>query len=262
MPTSASSQTPANPFRLDGETALITGGGSGLGLGIARCMVNSGARVVLVGRREETLTTACAELGATASFVAHDITRLDAAADLIAAAETAAHAPVTILVNNAGTHLKKFAADTTPGDFQTVLNTHVLAAHALCQAAIPGLVERAHGSILFTSSMAAFMGVPQVLAYAAAKSAYFGMVSTLSAELSAKGVRVNAIAPGWIFSEMTQKALDNDPARKARVLSRIQMGRMGLPMDIGWAAVYLSSSAARYVTGVTLPVDGGAAVGF
>jgi gluconate 5-dehydrogenase len=88
------------------------------------------------------------------------------------------------------------------------------------------------------------------------------MVSTLSAELSSKGVRVNAIAPGWIFSEMTQQALDRDPARKARVLSRIQMGRMGNPEDIGWAAVYLSSPAAAYVTGVTLPVDGGASVGF
>jgi gluconate 5-dehydrogenase len=100
------------------------------------------------------------------------------------------------------------------------------------------------------------------MAYAAAKSAYFGMVSTLSAELAAQGVRVNAIAPGWIFSEMSRKALDNDPARKMKVMSRIQMGRMGQPDDIGWAAVYLCSPAANYVTGVTLPVDGGAAVGF
>ena len=110
--------------------------------------------------------------------------------------------------------------------------------------------------------MAAYMGVPQVLAYAAAKSAYFGMVSTLSAELSGQGVRVNAIAPGWIFSEMSKRALESDPARKAKVLSRIQMGRMGQPEDVGWAAVYLCSPAANYITGVTLPVDGGAAVGF
>jgi gluconate 5-dehydrogenase len=127
---------------------------------------------------------------------------------------------------------------------------------------IPGMVDRRKGSILFTSSMAAFMGVPQVLAYAAAKSAYFGMVSTLSAELAAMGVRANAIAPGWIFSAMTEKALDSDPARKAKVLSRIQMGRMGSPDDIGHAAVFLSSQAASYITGVTLPVDGGAAIGF
>jgi gluconate 5-dehydrogenase len=138
----------------------------------------------------------------------------------------------------------------------------VIGAHALTQAAMPGLIARRHGSILFTSSMAAFMGVPQILAYSAAKSAYLGMVSTLSAELSPHGVRVNAIAPGWIFSAMTQAALDGDPARKARVMARIQMGRMGDPDDIGWAAVYLSSPAAGYVTGVTLPVDGGAAIAF
>ena len=251
-----------NPFRLENETALITGGGSGLGLGMARCMVAAGARVVLVGRREDQLAAACAELGAASSFIVHDITNLHTAEKLIAAAGEAAGSAMTILVNNAGTHLKKFAADTTPEDFQSVLTTHVLGAHALTRAVIPGLLARGAGSILFTSSMAAFMGVPQVLAYAAAKSAYFGMVSTLSAELSADGVRVNAIAPGWIFSEMSQKALANDAARKARVLSRIPMGRMGTPEDIGWAAVYLCSPAAGYVTGVTLPVDGGAVVGF
>jgi gluconate 5-dehydrogenase len=250
------------PFSLENETALITGGGTGIGLGIARCMVQNGARVVVVGRREEPLAKACADLGGQASFVAADITRLDAAAELVAAATKVAQSPISILVNNAGTHLKKFAEETTPEDFQNVLTTHVLAAHAVTCAAIPGMLANGHGSILFTSSMAAFMGVPQVMAYAAAKSAYFGMVSTLSAELSAKGVRVNAIAPGWIFSDMTQQALDRDPARKARVLSRIQMGRMGNPEDIGWAAVYLSSPAAAYVTGVTLPVDGGASVGF
>jgi gluconate 5-dehydrogenase len=251
-----------NPFSLSGKAALITGGGSGIGLGIARCMVQAGARVVLVGRREEPLKAACAELGAMASFVAHDITRLDAAETLIQDAQRAANAPLTILVNNAGTHLKKFAVDTTPEELLSVFTTHVLAAHALTRVFVTALPEGDGASILFTSSMAAFMGVPQVMAYATAKSAYFGMVSTLSAELSAKGIRVNAIAPGWIFSDMTQKALDNDPPRKARVMSRIQMGRMGSPEDIGLAAVYLSSRAANYVTGVTLPVDGGAAVGF
>ena len=249
-------------FSLTGQTALITGGGTGIGLGIATCMVQAGARVVLVGRREAELAKACAQLGPGASYVAHDLTRLVEAGALVTAAEAAAGGPVSILVNNAGIHLKKFAADTTPEDFQRVLNTHVLGAHALTRALIPGMLERRAGSILFTSSMAAFMGVPQIVAYSAAKSAYFGMVATLSAELAAQGVRVNAIAPGWIYSEMTQQALDQDPARKARVLSRIQIGRMGQPEDIGWAAVFLSSPAAGYVTGVTLPIDGGATVAF
>jgi gluconate 5-dehydrogenase len=251
-----------NPFSLANETALITGGGTGIGLGVARCMVAAGGRVVLVGRRESELANACDELGERASFVAQDITRFEEMPALVQRAEDAAGAPVSILVNNAGIHLKKLAMDTTPEEFQSVLNTHLLAAHALTRAVVPGMLARGHGSILFTSSMAAFMGVPQVVAYSAAKSAFFGMVSTLSAELAARGVRVNAIAPGWIFSEMSSKALDSDPERKAKVMSRIQMGRMGRPEDIGNTAVFLSSPAAAYITGVTLPVDGGAIVSF
>jgi gluconate 5-dehydrogenase len=250
------------PFSLSNETAIITGGGTGIGFGIARCMLAAGARVVLVGRRESELSNACADLGDGASFIAQDITRFEEMPGLVQRAEEVAGAPISILVNNAGIHLKKFAVDTTPEEFQTVLNTHLLAAHALTRAVVPGMLARGHGSILFTSSMAAFMGVPQVIAYAAAKSAFFGMVSTLSAELAARGVRVNAIAPGWIFSEMSSKALDSDPARKAKVMSRIQMGRMGQPEDIGNAAVFLCSPAAGYITGVTLPVDGGAVIAF
>ncbi len=254
--------TTDNPFRLDGETALITGGGTGIGLGVARRMIAAGAGVVLVGRRADPLRAACAELGPHATFVTADITAPDTAAGIVAAAEAGAGAPITILVNNAGTHLKKFAADTSPAEFRSLFETHVFAAHALTQALLPGMVARGKGAVLFTSSMAAFMGVPQVVAYAAAKSSFFGMVATLSAELAAKGVRVNAIAPGWIFSEMSSKALDNDPARKAKVMGRIHMGRMGTPEDIGNAAVFLCSPAAGYVTGVTLPVDGGSVVGF
>ncbi len=248
-------------FSLTGQTALITGGGTGIGFGIATCMVRAGARVVLVGRREQELSQACEKLGQPASFISQDITRINELEALVQRAEEKA-GPVSILVNNAGVHLKKFAVDTTAEDFQNVLNTHVLAPHALTRVLIPKMLERGSGAILFISSMAAFMGVPQVVAYAAAKSAFFGVVSTLSAELAARGVRVNAIAPGWIFSEMSQRALENDPDRKARVLGRIQMRKMGSPEDIGNAAVYLCSPAAAYVTGVTLPVDGGASVGF
>jgi len=249
-------------FSLAGQTALITGGGTGIGLGIASCMVRAGARVVLVGRREPELGAACAQLGAQASYIAQDITRTHELEAMVRQAGASGGGPVSILVNNAGIHLKKLAIDTEPEDFQAVLNTHVVASHALTRAVLPVMLERGSGSVLFISSMAAFMGVPQVIAYAAAKCAFFGMVSTLSAEVSEKGIRVNGIAPGWIFSEMTQKALDNDPARKARVLGRIQMKRMGSPEDVGHAAVYLCSPAAAYVTGVTLPVDGGASVGF
>jgi NAD(P)-dependent dehydrogenase (short-subunit alcohol dehydrogenase family) len=251
-----------SPFSLAGETALITGGATGLGLAIARSFVAAGARVVIAGRREALLQKAAADLGANASYVCHDITRHAAADDLVAAATRAAGAPPGILVNNAGIHLKKPAVETTPEEFTAVLNTHVVGAHALTRAVLPGMIGRRHGSVLFIASMASLFGIPLVVAYAAAKSAHLGMVRTLAAEVSAHGVRVNAIAPGWIETEMSRQATDDDPARKQRVLGRTPMGTFGTPEDIGWAAVYLCSPAARFVTGTVLPVDGGMSIGF
>ncbi|MEK7781268.1 MAG: SDR family oxidoreductase, partial [Verrucomicrobiota bacterium] len=195
------------PFSLKGETALITGGGSGLGLGIATCFVQAGARVVLVGRRAEVLKAAAKKLGRAATVEVHDITELDAAEDLIQRV-TKRVGPISILVNNAGIHLKKLAVDTTPAEFNSVMQTHVVAAFALTRAALPGMIKRKHGNVLFTTSMAAMFGIPYVSAYSAAKSAYLGLVHSLAAEVSPHGVRVNAIAPGWIESDMTRKALD------------------------------------------------------
>src|SRR5438552_6630226 len=251
-----------DPFRLNGETALITGGGTGLGLGIARCFVSAGAKVVLVGRREVELAKAVKELGSSAGFVAHDITQLDRAGKLITRAESVAKSPVSILVNNAGIHLKKLATETTPAEFNAVLQTHVVAAHALTAALLPGMIERKHGNVLFTASMTALFGVPMVVAYSAAKSAYLGMVRSLATEVSPHGVRVNAIAPGWIETSMLRQAMDNDPPREQKVLARTPMNRFGDPDDIGWAAVYLCSPASKFVTGIVLPVDGGASIGF
>lgn len=251
-----------NCFSLAGETALITGGGTGLGLGIARCFVQAGARVVLAGRRETELAKAAASLGSTASFVRHDVTQLSLADELVQRAEAGAGSPLTIVVNNAGIHLKKPAVETTPEEFQSVLTTHVLAAHAVTRAALPGMLERGHGNILFTASMASLFGIPLVVAYAAAKSAHLGMVRTLATEVSGRGVRVNAIAPGWIESDMLRQAMAGDPKRAEKILGRTAMGRFGQPDDIGWAAVYLCSPAARFVTGAVLPVDGGVSIGF
>ena len=244
-------------FSLQGETALVTGGGTGLGLGIAECFVKAGADIVITGRREEPLAKAVAQLGEQSRYVVHDITELDRAEELVAAA-----GDVSILVNNAGIHLKKPAVDTEPGEFQAVMNTHVNAAQALSGAVLPGMLEREHGSIIFVASMASFMGMPAVIAYSAAKSAVVGMTRTLTAEVAERGVRVNAIAPGWIESPMLHKALAGDEERKSKILGRTPMRRFGQPEDIGWAAVYLCSPAAKFVSGVVLPIDGGAVTGF
>ncbi len=251
-----------DPFSLAGHTALITGGGTGLGFGIARCLATAGAQVVLVGRRDTELATAAQVIGAAASYVAHDVTQLHRATELIAAAEKAAGSPLSILVNNAGIHLKKPAVETTPEEFQSVLTTHVCAAQALVGAVLPGMLQRKHGNILFTASMASLFGIPLVMAYSAAKSAYLGMMRSLATEVSSQGVRVNALAPGWIDSDMMRKALAGDPARRDKILGRTPMGCFGDAEDVGNAAVYLCSPAAKFVTGVVLPVDGGVSIGF
>ena len=249
-------------FQLKGEIAIITGGATGLGLGIAKEFIGAGAKVVLVGRRESELQAAATELGTQAFFVVHDITKTDDADILVAMAAEKAGGPISILVNNAGIHLKKAAVDTSSVEFAAVLQTHVLGAHALTAAVLPSMISSGRGNILFIASMASLFGIPKVIAYSAAKSAHLGMVRTLAVEVSFAGVRVNAIAPGWIDSDMSRKALDNDPARKARILSRTPMGCLGEARHIGLAAVYLCSPAASFVTGVILPVDGGASIGF
>jgi gluconate 5-dehydrogenase len=248
-------------FDLSEQAALITGGGTGLGLGMARCLVAAGAKVILVGRRRGALDQACATLGPRAYSLPGDVTKTEAAPALVDQAERLA-GPVTILINNAGVHLKKPATDTTDSEFAAVLQTHVLGAFALTREAGRRMVARRAGCVLFTASMASFMGLPLVVAYSAAKSAYVGIVRTLATEWGPHGVRVNAIAPGWIASDMLDQALSGDPERKAKILARIPMNGFGKPEDIGWAAVYLASPAAQYVNGVVLPVDGGAAESF
>ena len=249
-------------FSLAGQTALITGGGTGLGLGIASSMAAAGAKVVITGRRTEPLKSAVAEIGKNAQYIVHDINKTDTAKFFVAEVESLAESPISILVNNAGTHLKKSAIDTTPEEFASVLQTHTLAAHALSAAVLPRMVQRQNGNILFIASMASYLAIPMVTAYTAAKCASVGLVRSLASEYSDQGIRVNGIAPGWIQSPMLEKALSGDPARKEKILSRILTGSFGSPSDIGSAAVFLCSPAANYITGAILPVDGGAHVGF
>lgn len=248
-------------FSLRGEHVLITGGGTGLGLAIAQAMHAAGARVIVVGRREAELAAAVKGLDDRASYAMHDITQLDAAGEFIARV-TRNHGPITCLVNNAGIHLKKPAMETTSAEFQKILNTHIFGAHELSRVVVPGMVERRHGSIIFMASMASLFGIPLVVAYSAAKSAMIGMMRTMATELSPHGVRVNALAPGWIDTDMSRKAFEGDPARKNKIINRTPMARLGDPLDVGWAAVYLTSPAAKFVTGSIVPVDGGVSMGF
>jgi gluconate 5-dehydrogenase len=124
------------------------------------------------------------------------------------------------------------------------------------------MLERGSGSFVFISSMTGYMGMPLVAGYSTAKTGVIGLVRTLSAEFAPKGVRVNAIAPGWIDTPMLRKAISADAERERKIRGRIQIEGFGAPEDVGWAAVYLCSPAAKYLTGVILPVDGGGHASF
>ncbi|OON68938.1 3-oxoacyl-ACP reductase [Hymenobacter sp. CRA2] len=246
---------------MEGRLALVTGGGSGIGLEIARCMAQAGATVVITGRREEVLKEAKRELGERVEYLVNDICDLTSLDGLVEHIE-ATYGPVDVLVNNAGINLKKPALQVTDEEFSRIIHTNLNAVFALTRACAQRMVARRSGVILMISSMAAYYGIDRVVAYAASKSAVEGMVKVLASEFSGDNVRVNAIAPGFIETEMSRTAMNSDPDRKSRALRRTPMGSFGQPEDIGRAAVFLASDAARYITGASLPVDGGNSIGF
>ena len=217
--------------------------------------------VIITGRRREPLQSAAEAMGSACKFILHDVTDVKSAA-LLEKITDLMSAPPTILINNAGINLKKAAVDTTDEEFTNVMNTNVMGAFALTRAFAPGMIKRNKGCILFTASMASYIGIPYVIAYTAAKSALTGMVRALAVEFSPHNVRVNAIAPGWIDSAMLRKAFTGDPNRRDRVLQRTPMGHVGEPDDVAYAVVYLCSPAAKFITGTTLIVDGGISAGF
>jgi gluconate 5-dehydrogenase len=248
-------------FSLSGKHALITGGGTGLGLGIAKAMKAAGAGVTITGRREDILQQALQSLGEGAHAIRGDVADLPSLPALVRKVE-ADHGPIDILVNNAGINLKKFALEVTDDEFKRIIDTNLNGLFAMCREAGLSMKSRGKGVIINITSMAAIYGLPLVVGYASSKTAVLGLTRTLASDLAPYGIRVNAIAPGFIESEMTRKALDADPPRKQRAIMRTPMGIMGQPEDIGWAAVYLASDEARFVTGVNLPVDGGNSIGF
>lgn len=248
-------------FRLDGQRALVTGGGSGLGLAIARCLAAAGAEVVLAGRRADLLKEAADVIGSLAKTAPLDLRDI-ASIKTFASAVEETHGPIDIVVNNAGNTVKKPFEESNIADFDEVMDVHVRGALELTRQFLPGQIARGRGCVIFTASMTSFIGQPLVMGYTTAKTALTGAVRGLSAEFAGRGIRVNAVAPGWIDTDLFQKATANDPARRAKIMGRIQMDRLGSAEEIGWTCAFLASSAAGYITGQTIIVDGGAVIGF
>lgn len=248
-------------FKLTGKRAVITGGGSGIGYGIAETFISAGAKVIIIGQDELKLQNAKLALGQDCEYISFNLTDLE---QIPAVVETIERdfGSVDILVNCAGTHLKKDAIETSDREFLEVLNIHLLSVFSLTKAFARKMISREQGCVILISSMSAIMGMKQVVAYTTAKTAIRGLMRSLVAELAPHNIRINTIAPGWIETPMLHKAVDNDPPRKQKILNRIPNSQFGQPHDIGYAAVYLASNAANYVNGVFFPVDGGAAEAF
>jgi NAD(P)-dependent dehydrogenase (short-subunit alcohol dehydrogenase family) len=243
------------------KTAIITGGAAGLGFAIAQKFAEHNVRIFIIGRNESKLKEACQSLGPLADYVILDLTKLSGIPDAVTAiVERLGN--IDILVNNAGVHLKKALLEVSDEEYQGIILTNQTAVFAFTREVAAIMKKQGSGSILNISSMASRYGISQVIAYTASKSAIEGMTRAMAVELSPFGIRVNCIAPGFIRTSMSSKALDNDPERKRKVLSRTPLGRLGEPVEVAEAAFFLVSDAAAYITGVVLPVDGGNSIGF
>jgi NAD(P)-dependent dehydrogenase (short-subunit alcohol dehydrogenase family) len=244
------------------KIAIVTGGASGIGLAITEKFVANKIHTVIIGRNEKKLAAVKEKLGDLCETISYDLNLLSGIPKLVDELFNRFE-NIDILVNNAGINLKKEFTEVTDEEFQKIIHTNVTAMFSLSREVVKCMLERKiNGSIINISSMASQYGLPKVIAYSASKAALEGMTRAMATELSPKGIRVNCIAPGFIATDMSAKALNNDSERKQKVIGRTPMGYLGQPADIGDAALFLATDASKYITGVVLPVDGGNSIGF
>lgn len=242
------------------KTAIVTGGNSGLGFATAKKFCDNGIKTFIIGRTKEKTEEACAEIGPNAIPVIFDLNNLDGIPAMIT--DLAKDRNIDILVNNAGINLKKEFIEVTDADFESIIHTNVRSVFAVSREVVKVMKNNGGGSIINISSMASQYGIPKVIAYSASKGAIETMTRAMAVELAQFGIRVNCIAPGFIKTKMSAKALDADPERKNKVLGRTPMATLGEPEDIADTAYYFATSESKYVTGTVLPVDGGNSIGF
>lgn len=247
----------ANPFNLTGKVAVVTGGNTGLGQGIALALAAAGADIASVARRSsnDTVGKVLAK-GRKALSIEADLTTVEPIERILA--ETAKTlGPVDILVNNAGIIRRADAVDFTIQDWDDVMDLNLKSLFFLSQAVARQMIaDQRPGKIINIASMLSFQGGVRVPSYTASKSGVLGLTKLMANEWAKHGINANAIAPGYFATDNTE-ALQKDPVRSSEILGRIPTGRWGDPSDIGGAAVFLASRASDYVQGITLPVDGG-----
>jgi 2-dehydro-3-deoxy-D-gluconate 5-dehydrogenase len=243
-------------FNLSGQVALVTGGGRGLGKGMAVGLARAGADVAVIGRKHSQdvvdQITAC---GVRGRFFEFDLADHDRIPKLVADV-TDAFGHIDILVNNAGVQKRHKAAEFPKADWDFVISVNQTAVFLLCQEVGRQMLARRRGKIINMASLLTFQGGLTVPAYAASKGAVAQFTKSLSNEWASQGVNVNCIVPGYMNTEMNE-ALIADPTRSRQILERIPAGRWGTPDDVIGAAIFLASAASDYVHGTTVLVDGG-----
>lgn len=244
-------------FRLDDQVALITGGNRGLGLGMATALAQAGANIVSVQRSVDVpaLTEAVHAAGRHVLPLAIDLAAADAAEQALAATLNQ-YGRVDILVNNAGIQRRAPASDFLHSDWEAVVNVNLHAVFRLCQVIGRELLRQEHGKIINIASLLAVQGGITVPAYTASKHAIAGLTKALCNEWAGRGVNVNAIAPGYMDTDLNA-ALLADPQRSRAISDRIPAGRWGTAQDVAGAVVFLASHASDYVHGHMLVIDGG-----
>lgn len=248
--------TTTNPFDLTGRVAVVTGANTGIGQAIALALAAAGADIAAVGRSAATDTVEQVRaMGRKAEIVSADLSTIEPVGRVVD--ETVEKlGGLNILVNNAGIIRRADAVDFSEEDWDAVVDTNLKSVFFLCQAAGRHMIANGGGKIINIASMLTFQGGIRVPSYAASKSGIAGVTKLLANEWATKGVNVNAIAPGYIATNNTA-ALQADETRNKAIVDRIPAGRWGDPSDLGGAAVFLASSAADYVQGHILAVDGG-----
>ena len=252
---------PAQPFDLSGKIALVTGACRGLGFAIAEGLAKAGATVVLNGRRRDELEAsakALTDAGRNASIQVFDVTDRPAVHHAVAAVE-AQHGRLDIVVNNAGIQRRGPLVDFAQQDWDDIIATNLTAPFLVSQAALPGMIARRNGKIIHIASLMSELARPTVVPYTAAKGGVRQLTRGMAVELAPHNIQVNAIAPSYFATEMNRALIDN-PELNAWVCKRTPAGRWGQPEEIAGLAVFLASSAANYITGQMLVIDGGMSV--
>ncbi len=246
-------------FDLSGKAAVITGGGTGLGEAIAKALAEAGASVAICGRRQEPLEKVAGEIqssGGQAITIKTDVTQRSDVESMVSKAMEQ-YGKIDILVNNAGINIVKPFLKITEDDWDAVLNTNLRGNFHCCQAVGKGMIEQKSGSIINMVSVFGLRGFMNLAPYVASKGAIVQLTKSLAIEWARFNVRVNAVAPSYIETEMTKRDIEADERVLQYNLSKIPMKRGGKPDELGGIAVFLASDASSFITGETVAVDGG-----